>query len=72
MWFQNLSACDTALGMDLDGAACGAKPNCAYDAGMSDINYGQPVFASMVVVFSLLVSTHAITTTVGLGFRGWF
>ena len=51
---DNLSACDTALGMDLDGAACGAKPNCAYDAGMSDINYGQPVFASMVVVFSLL------------------
>jgi hypothetical protein len=25
-----------------------------YDAGMSEINYGKPVFASMVVLFSVL------------------
>ena len=40
--------------MDLSGAACISKGRCIYDPGMSDIAYGKPVFASLVVVCSIL------------------
>lgn len=40
--------------MDVDGATCDSKDWCIYDPGMSDINFGKPVFASMVVLCSIL------------------
>ena len=46
--------------MDLDGAACVSKNRCDYNPGMSDIDFGKPVFASMVVLCSLLGALHLL------------